>query len=456
MVIFMPAGRPDPDPEVGTNRVLRRSDTRARSWGVAPNGEWVCEDAGHDRSAATPGRSGPRAAAGGHRTTRTGVRAGGRGHRQNPHDHPSDRLSRPTRTRCAATGARGDVHCSGGGGDAHSAACARRGGRAGADLPRGGLPATALLLATGARNADVAADGQQVPTGRTGREQGRAVHRARGRPGPRRRDRVGQVVADRPRAVSGRRGRRRPRRPGAAGAAQQGIRGLRAAQEPGAGPGFRRFAAAHRGDPGGTARDRRGVPQPVPVVRRGRVPGRQSAATAGARRLAGQPRRPHRGGRREPDDLLVRGRLAEVADRLSAQVPGCHPGAVGAGLPVHAAGGRLGEPGHRSRAGAAGRHAAEAGRAAPGRPAPGLRRVRRRDRRGRRDRAQNRATGQAGCRAIGDGRAVPGQRAVGGLREGPVRRRDPLPGARRRAVLRARRGAPGNGDAARRGRLRRQ
>ena len=56
----------------------------------------------------------------------------------------------------------------------------------------------------------------------------------------------------------------------------------------------------------GHARHRAGVPRPLPLLRRRRVPGRHPAAAAGARRLARRARRPHRGRRRQPDDLHVR------------------------------------------------------------------------------------------------------------------------------------------------------
>ena len=69
--------------------------------------------------------------------------------------------------------------------------------------------------------------------------------------------------------------------------------------------GFRRPAAAH----GRRDRERRGggrgVPRPLPLLRRRRVPGRHPAAAAGAQRLARRARRPDGGRRRQPDHLLV-------------------------------------------------------------------------------------------------------------------------------------------------------
>ena len=79
------------------------------------------------------------------------------------------------------------------------------------------------------------------------------------------------------------------------------------------GPAARR-GVGHRGAPG----RRRADPRAVPALRGRRVPGRQPAAAAAARRLAGRPGRPDRGRRRQPDDLLVhRGHLV-VPDRLPA------------------------------------------------------------------------------------------------------------------------------------------
>ena len=68
---------------------------------------------------------------------------------------------------------------------------------------------------------------------------------------------------------------------------------------------FRRPAAAHRGRDRERLRRRTGIPRPVPLLRGRRVPGRHTAAAAGAHRVAGGPRRPDGSRRREPDHLLV-------------------------------------------------------------------------------------------------------------------------------------------------------
>ena len=83
-----------------------------------------------------------------------------------------------------------------------------------------------------------------------------------------------------------------PRHPGPRRAGRRRLRRLRGAQEPRRAARLRRPAAAHRGGAGGAPRRRRGVPRPLPLLRRRRVPGRHAAAAARARRLARRPRRP--------------------------------------------------------------------------------------------------------------------------------------------------------------------
>ncbi len=104
----------------------------------------------------------------------------------------------------------------------------------------------------------------------------------------------------------------------------------------------------HRGAPG----RRRADPRPVPALRGRRVPGRQPAPAAAAGRLAGRPRRPDRGRRRQPDDLLVhRGDLG-VPGRLPSPAPRRDSGPAGPRLPLHPAGGRAGQRGDLARPGA--------------------------------------------------------------------------------------------------------
>ena len=200
-----------------------------------------------------------------------------------------------------------------------------------------------------------------------------AEHRRRARPG--RRDRVGQGVADRPRAVPGRRGRSRPRHPAGRRQGRGGLRRLRGAEGPRrrhCAARLRRPAAAHRGRDRERRRGRRGVPGPLPLLRRRRIPGRHAAAAAGAVGVAGRSRRPDRRRRRQPDHLLVHRGLAALPAGLLAAVPRRHRGAAGARLPVHPAGGVAGQPGDRR-----GPRPGRRQQAAPGRPARRRARARR-------------------------------------------------------------------------------
>ena len=69
---------------------------------------------------------------------------------------------------------------------------------AGDDVSRRGTPPAAVLLAAGGRRHRLAAAGQQVLRRRPGRQPGRAAGQHRRRARPRRRDRMGQGVADQP------------------------------------------------------------------------------------------------------------------------------------------------------------------------------------------------------------------------------------------------------------------
>ena len=133
-----------------------------------------------------------------------------------------------------------------------------------------------------------------------------------------------------------------------AGQGGRGLRGVRDAQAPPGRDRLRGHAArrglGHRGAP----RRRRADPLAVPALRRRRVPGRQPAAAAPARRLAGRPRRPDRGRRRQPDDLLVHRRHLGVPDRLPAPAPRRGRGPAGPRLPLDAAGGRPGQRGDQA------------------------------------------------------------------------------------------------------------
>ena len=78
----------------------------------------------------------------------------------------------------------------------------------------------------------------------------------------------------------------------------RGLRRVRGGQGAGRRDRLRGPAAGDRGGDRGAPRRRRGVALAVPALRRRRVPGRQPAAAAAARRLARRPRRPVRGRRR--------------------------------------------------------------------------------------------------------------------------------------------------------------
>ena len=68
----------------------------------------------------------------------------------------------------------------------------------------------------------------------------------------------------------------------------------------------------------------------VPALRRGRVPGREPAAEAAARRVARRSRRPVRGRRPAPGDLLLHRGHPVLPDRLHRRVPRRDRGPAGA------------------------------------------------------------------------------------------------------------------------------
>ena len=98
-------------------------------------------------------------------------------------------------------------------------------------------------------------------------------------------------------------------RPGGGRAAVPGLRG--AAPGPAA-DRLRVGPRADGGDPADRARRRPRGARHLPLLHRGRVPGRQPAAEAAARRLAGRARGAVRGGRPAADDLLVHRRHVGV------------------------------------------------------------------------------------------------------------------------------------------------
>ena len=107
---------------------------------------------------------------------RAGLHPGRRRHRQDPRDHPPDRVRGAHRRGPAAAAAGGDVHHAGGR-RAARAGCGRSGaaGRPGAHVPRRRAAPAALLLAAGARRRAAPAGRQQAPPGRRGGAPGRRL-----------------------------------------------------------------------------------------------------------------------------------------------------------------------------------------------------------------------------------------------------------------------------------------
>ena len=268
----------------------------------------------------------PRAARGRHRARRPRARARRGRHGQDPRDHAPDRVCRRDRHVRPQRRPRGYLH------DARrrrapgQAGQARRGRHAGPHVPLRRPASGPVLLAAGLR---LRAPEPDLLEARPARRSGRAAATQgfAGRPPrPGRRGRVGQGLQRPPRRLRPPRAGSRPRR-----------RGIRRGHGGGRLCGIRRGQAlppAHRhgGRPalcgGGAERRRAGVGDgaaSVPVVRRRRVPGRQPDPVSAARPVAWRPRRPLRGRRPGPDDLLVRrrfGRLpASVPDEVSAAPP---------------------------------------------------------------------------------------------------------------------------------------
>ena len=379
-----------------------------------------------------------------------GLRAGRRGHRQDPGDHAPDRVRRAHRRRSSpqqvlavtfTTRAAGEMR-----GRLRQLGAA---GRAGADVPRRRAAAAALLLAAGRRRRAAPAGRVQARPGRRGgrapagcRSAARSCATSPPRSSGPRSPRPGPRTTRRARGQ----GRRARRRLDAADVAR-----VYAAYEelkPRARPArLRGRAAAHRRRSSPSTSDVADAgPRPVPPLRRRRVPGRQPAAAAAARPLARRARRPVRRRRPEPDDLLLHRRHPDLPARLPATLPGRDGGPAGPRLPLDAAGRRSWPTGcwrgagRRRRA----RHRLELRRAAAPRPRAGLRRVRRRAGRGRRrGRARSASCVDAGVPASEiavlfriNAQSEPYEQA---LADAGV----PYVAARRRAVLRAAGGAPG-------------
>ncbi len=397
-------------------------------------------------------RARPRAAPGRDRAPGPGMRARGRGHRQDPRHHPPHRLRRAQRRLRAAACPHCDLHRPGGGRAADPAAepgCVRR---AGPHVPRGRVaPALVLLAADGGRLPTWAAGAQGVARRRC-RGPAAAVRRPGRRPRPVRGDRVGEGhdahAADvRVGGPPGRPRRTRRLRPAHRGAPAGGVR---AGQDRPWRDRLRGRAAPHRRRPAGVPPRRGGRPQPVPALRRRRVPGRERPAAAPARPLAGRPGRRLRRRRSQPDHLLLHRRLAGPPARVPSPAPGRDRGAPRPRLPVHATGGRPGQRlAREGRHGPVGARPAGARRSAaarPGAPADG---VRRRPRGGRGDRSDRATSARGGHPGERDRRPLPHERPVRAPGAGTRRRRRALPGAGRRAVLQPQGGARRDPAAAR-------
>ena len=165
-----------------------------------------------------------------------------------------------------------------------------RRGRAGAHVPRRRAAPAALLLAAGGRRPAVAVGRRQAAHRRPGggpREDG---HRRRHPPRPGGRDRVGEGEPRRPRGLPGRGGQAAPRRARPRRAGGRRLRGLRRGQDRCRAARLRRPPVARRGRAGGAGGHRAGVPRPLPLLRRRRVPGCHPLAAARARRVAGGAR----------------------------------------------------------------------------------------------------------------------------------------------------------------------
>ena len=229
------------------------------------------------------------------RLTRPDVRARGRRHGQDPGHHAPHRLRRARRRLHAAAGAGGDLHRAGGGRDAHPAARPRA--SAGCRRAPSTPPRCASCTTSGRRRS-------AAPRPRCCRTRPRLVAEAASRLRLQL-DRTHGAATSPPRS-SGPRSACSPRRPtprrrAAAGRDPAGLdatamarllAGLRGGQGRARRHRLRGRAAGHRrACCSRAAGHRRAGPQPVPPLRRRRVPGRQPAAAAAARPVARRARR---------------------------------------------------------------------------------------------------------------------------------------------------------------------
>ena len=206
------------------------------------------------------------------------------------------------------------------------------------------------------------------------------------------------------------------------------VRGLRTAQADERQDRLRGHARARGPDVRHVSGGGRGGPRTVPRVHGRRVPGREPAAVGAARPLARRSRRPLRGGRRLPDDLLVHRRLARPSARVHGSVPERDDRPPGAQLPLDARDPRL-----RERAGRAPGRVPQDARGDGGVRTAGDRASH--PRRGGGDRVGRAGRGQAARRrrrAGADRGPVPDQRPLRAVRGGVRGRGHPVSGARRR------------------------
>ena len=134
-----------------------------------------------------------------------------------------------------------------------------------------------------------------------------------------------KVIQVRPDGYRGRRGRRGPFGRGRGGQPGRGLRRLRGAAAGTAPDRLRVRARADRRHPDRQPGRGRPGARHLPALRRGRVPGREPAAEAAARSVARRPRRPVRGRRPEPGDLLLHRRHLDLPDRVHRGVPRPRP-----------------------------------------------------------------------------------------------------------------------------------
>ena len=274
------------------------------SWSTAAAGTVIpgCQDGGCDAR-----RTGRRPARRGHRSPRPGVRAGRGGHRQDAHDHP------PHRAPGAAPGTSRPGRCW------RSRSPRGRRARCAPGCARSASRACRRARSTPPRCASCATSGRGSSAVRRG-SWSRASCASSGRP------RAGRRWAPTPPRCATWRARSSGRRPASSPPRSTRPRWRGCAATCRAPPSrWRPSTRATRrprtraelldfddlllhvaARPRGARRHRAGVPRPLPLLRRRRVPGRHPAAAAGARRVARRARRPHRGRRRQPDDLHVR------------------------------------------------------------------------------------------------------------------------------------------------------